>query len=313
MDARTLPTHPDLVQDARRPPIRTVEAVVNPASGGVDAAAAEALRVVFDELGLQSRVTVAEGGGVDAAIRAAVAARPDLLVVLAGDGTARLAAAVAGPEGPLIAPLPGGTMNMLAHALYGNVGWREALVSALTHGVERSVSGGEIGGRPFYCVAILGSPALWAPAREAARAGKLARAWRHAVLAFRRAFLTRLHFELDGGAHHRGIGLSLICPLVSKALHGEGALEAAVLDFHDVSEAFRFGLTNLLGDWRSDPGVTVRHCRRGWVWARGPIPCLFDGELHRLERSAVIRFRPNAFRALAPAPAGEVGATSAHP
>ena len=309
MDARTSP--PDL-QRPHGAPIRTVEAVINPAAGGVAATAPEALRAVLEEFGLESRVTLAQAAEIDAALRAAVAARPDLLVVLAGDGTARLAAAFAGPGGPLIAPLPGGTMNMLAHALYGNVGWREALVSALTRGVERRISGGEISGRPFYCVAILGSPALWAPAREAARAGKLARAWRHAVLAFRRAFLTRLRFELDGGARHRGIGLSLICPLISKTMHDERALEAAALDFKDVSEAFRFGLSNLLGDWRSDPGVTVQPCRRGRVWARGRIPCLLDGELHRLERSAVIRFRPNAFRALAPEPGRPPGPPSVH-
>ncbi|HKT53073.1 MAG TPA: diacylglycerol kinase family protein, partial [Caulobacteraceae bacterium] len=154
MDARADPAD---VLSALRPPIRTVEAVLNPAAGGVGHRATEALHAVLDEFGLESRVTVAENGGVDAAVRAAVEARPDLIVVLAGDGTARLAAALAGPDGPLIAPLPGGTMNMLAHALYGNIGWREALTAALTHGVERHVSGGEVNGRRFYCAAILGS------------------------------------------------------------------------------------------------------------------------------------------------------------
>ena len=39
-------------------------------------------------------------------------AQPDVLFVLAGDGTAGSIASRAGPDGPLVAPLPGGTMNI---------------------------------------------------------------------------------------------------------------------------------------------------------------------------------------------------------
>jgi diacylglycerol kinase family enzyme len=46
---------------------------------------------------------------------------PDAVLVLAGDGTARAAAEMAGPDGPLIAPLPGGTMNMLPRASMATV------------------------------------------------------------------------------------------------------------------------------------------------------------------------------------------------
>ena len=40
----------------------------------------------------------------------------------------------------------------------------------------RPVAGGEVDGRPFYVAAILGSPALWGPAREAIREGTAGRA-----------------------------------------------------------------------------------------------------------------------------------------
>jgi diacylglycerol kinase family enzyme len=81
---------------------------------------------------------------------------------VAGDGTARAAAEMAGPDGPMIAPLPGGTMNMLPHALYGAIPWPEAMANCLKDGQERMISGGEINGRVFFVAAILGSPALWA-------------------------------------------------------------------------------------------------------------------------------------------------------
>src|SRR5581483_6247865 len=97
--------------------------------------------------------------------------RPDLLVVIAGDGTARTAAALCGPDGPLLAPLAGGTMNVLPHALYGTLDWPTALRRLATDGRVREVAGGEIAGQPFYVAAVLGAPALWAEAREAARLG----------------------------------------------------------------------------------------------------------------------------------------------
>jgi len=273
--------------------------VVNPASGSVDPDAPEALKAILDAFGVSARVNAPDARDVRAAVEAAVAARPDLVVTLAGDGTANLAASLCGPAGPLVAPLPGGTLNFLPRALYGSLAWPEALRAALSRPVARPVSGGEVGGRRFYCAAILGSPALWALPREAARSGKLARAWKRAVLAFRRAFMNHVRFQPAGGPPRRAVAVSLICPLVSAALQEETALEAALLDFHDALEALRLAMSNMIGDWRRDPAVTVLCCTEGVISARRPIPALFDGEMHIVEPPARIRFVPGAFRALA--------------
>lgn len=281
-------------------PIRRVEAVVNPAAGGVGPDSATALKLALDALGLDSRVWTPDPRLIEDALLAAVEAKPDLIVVLAGDGTACRAADLCGPDGPLLLPLPGGTMNLLPHALYGQKSWREVLAACLERGEERMVSCGEVGGRRFYCAAILGSAAFWQPAREAARHGDLRRAWRRAVIAFRRAFSTRLRFQVMGCPRHKAVALGLICPLVSRALDSEDALEAAGLDLHDVIEVFRLGLYDLMSDWRRDPGVVVELCIKGRAWAKRRIPCLIDGELHWLGRTAIIRFHPRAFRALAP-------------
>lgn len=285
--------------------IARVEAVVNAASGSVGPGAAAALETIVSGFGLQVRVADCQPQDISAAVAAAAAAKPDLLIVLAGDGTARLAAETCGPDGPLLAPLPGGTMNMLPKAFYGDRNWRDALTAALSEGVERPVSGGQIAGHSFYVAAILGSPALWADAREAMRSKKLRLAILRARRALMRAFSGRLRFELDkNGVRHKAEALTLMCPLVSRALTDEQALEAAALDPHGVGEAFRLGLrtafSNILGDWRKDPAVTVDLCQLGRAWAGSRIPAILDGEPHRLDREVQFQFTPKAFRALAP-------------
>ena len=185
------------------PAVRRVEAVVNAASGSTGPDAAAALEAILEARALDHHVVNAQPREIADALRAAVAARPDLLIVLAGDGTARLACELAGPDGPMVAALPGGTMNMLPHALYGRLGWREAIVEALDRGSERVISGGEVAGSSFYVAAILGAPALWAPAREAVRKGRWRRALRRARLALARAFSGRLRYRVDGGPERK--------------------------------------------------------------------------------------------------------------
>jgi diacylglycerol kinase family enzyme len=282
--------------------IRRIHALVNPASGGVGPGAADELARLFAELGLDHRVTELAPDTCEDVVGRAVDAGPDLVVVLGGDGTARVVAETCGPAGPLVAPLSGGTMNKLGRALYGPGSWREALVGALERGAPRWVPGGEVGGRAFYCGAILGSPALLAQAREAIRARELRRAWRRAVLASRKSALSRLTYEL-GGIVGRGVAISLVCPTVTRTSGvRERALRAAVLDPPRTRSIAKFGLrlvlSNLLGDWREDPEVTMR-CLSGRVWARTRIHVMLDGEFFRLGRQVDVRFRPQAFRALA--------------
>lgn len=287
-----------------------VRAVVNLASGSVGRDPRARLEAILAEHDIRGEVDAVDADAVEDALRRAVEAAPDLLVLVAGDGTARLAGQLCGPDGPVLAPLAGGTMNMLPHALYGARPWAEVLGDLLTHGEVRDVSGGEAGGRAFYVAAILGAPALWAPAREALRHGKLRLAVLRARRALKRAFSGRLRFELDGRGRRKAEALTLMCPLVSRGDVGDDALEACVLDPRDAAEAFRLGARTLLagngGGWRADPAVTVEACREGRVWAHGRIAAVLDGEPHRFDPDLPIRFTPRAFRALAP-PAGEGG------
>jgi len=283
--------------------IRRVHALVNPASGSVGPEAAGELKALFAEFGLEHRVNHLSPSRSERVVRAALDSGPDLVVVLGGDGTARTVAEMCGPNGPLVAPLSGGTMNLLGRALYGAKPWREALAGALEHGAPRWVGGGEVAGRAFFCGALLGAPALLARAREALRAHDLGRAWRRAVLASRKAFRSRLAYDLDGDTGH-GVAVSFRCPTIFRAPGAKGAsLRAAVLDPPDDAAGLRAGVrlavSNLTGDWRDDPEATIP-CVSARAWARTAIPIMLDGEFFRLGRKVEVRFRPRAFRALAP-------------
>ena len=283
-----------------RATLTRVEAVVNVRSGSVGPDPGPRLRAITTRFGLDVEPRCVEPQGLRDALQAAVAARPDLLILIAGDGTAALAADLCGMDGPLLAPLPGGTMNMLPHALYGRSAWPQALEATLAYGAPRTVSGGEVAGRSFYVAAILGAPAMWAEAREALRRRRLKMAYLRAQRALTHAFSGRLRFSLDGRARRKVEALTLMCPLVSRAMTDDEALEAAALDPHGAVDAFRLGLMTVLGAWRKDPVVTVEPCVEGQAWARGRIPVILDGEPHRLDSPVSIRFRREAFRALAP-------------
>ena len=298
------PSHvPDLAPPSpgARPSLRRIEAVVNAASGSVGAGAAEALSAIVAEHGYALNLAAPAPDEIGAAVKAAVDAAPDLVLILAGDGTARLAAELSGRDGPLIAPLPGGTMNMLPHALYGHVSWQAALTAALTTGQARDVCGGRVGEHTFYVAAILGAPALWGHAREAVRAGDLPAAWRRASYALRRAFTGEVRYRLDAKTTGEAEALVLLSPMVAKTAEREDALQVAALGVKSAQDAFRLALTGLVRDWREDPGVTVGESLRGRVWAQRAIPCILDGETQRLARQVEFEFIPRAFRALATA------------
>ena len=277
-----------------------IEVVANVASGSVGRTAPAEIAGILAEFGLDAHVQAPEQGDLTTSLHAAVEAGPDLLIILAGDGTARAAAELCGPRGPMIAPLPGGTMNMLPHAVYGVRPWQAALRLALTQGVEQRIGGGVIDGHSFLVAAILGSPTLWAPAREAVRRGKLRRAWIKARYALRRAFSGRLRYTLDGGPREKAETLVFMCPLTSRVLADDAeTLEAAALDVRDTAQALRLGFHAVTGDWRGAPGVEVAPCKLARIWSANGVPALLDGESVRLGPLSEVRYTANVARILA--------------
>ncbi len=279
---------------------KRIEVVVNCASGSVGPSAPAELEAMLAEHGVSAHVCSPETGELESCLRAALDSAPDLLIVLAGDGTARTAAQLAGPDGPVIAPLPGGTMNMLPHAVYGARPWQAALKHALQQGQPRIIGGGEVEGQIFLVAGIFGSPALWAPAREAARHGQPRLAWLRARRAMRRAFSGRLRYRLDGAERRKAEALVFMCPLTSRVMADDAtALEAAALDVNGAADIFRIGVHAVTGDWRDAPNVQVEPCRLAEVWAAHRVPAILDGEAVTLPTRAQVRFRPGIVRVLA--------------
>ena len=190
-------------------------------------------------------------------------------------------------------------MNMLPFALHGRSAWQDSLIRSLSTGRATPVSGGEINGLPFYVAAIVGSPALWAKAREAIRARDIKRAWLRAVHAFKSAFRGKLRFSFDGDAPQKAQALTLLCPMISRALSDDTpGLEAAILDVHGKAEIARLGLNMLTGDWRRDPAVETHVVTQARIWGRRRITALLDGETVRFDHYVEARFKPLAFTAL---------------
>jgi diacylglycerol kinase family enzyme len=286
--------------------LRKVEAVINPLAGSTGPEALAEMQDLLADFGVGSRVQAVQPRDLSRELQAALDRGPDLLIVLAGDGTARAACELAGERGPLVAPLPGGTMNVLPKALYGTRDWKTALSETLETGVVREVSGGEVDGKKFFCGAMLGGPALWARAREAVRERSLTKAYFRARKAWRRTFGGYVRFCLDDGVVQKAEALTLLSPLKSRRMHEELALEVAALNPSGLKDAARVGFKVLIGDafgedWRDDPAVDMGECTRGRAWSRGDLPAFLDGEPTRLSSSHVtIRFVPKAFRALVP-------------
>lgn len=163
------------------------------------------------------------------------------------------------------------------------------------------LGGGEVEGHRFLCAAILGSPALWGPAREAVRNGKIRLALTRAQRAMQRTFTGRLRYALDGHAIEKTGTLILMCPIASRALDEDAdTLEVAALQVEDAGVALRLGATALMGDWRQDPSVQTRSCTFARIFSSQSIPAILDGEIVSLGRITDVRYNPSVVRVLAP-------------
>lgn len=278
-----------------------IEVVANLASGSVGPDAPAQLAAIFEDYGLTANIRAPAPEDLIASLQAAIASGPGLLIVLAGDGTARTAAELCGADGPVLAPLPGGTMNFLPNAIFGARPWPQALRLALETGEVRMLGGGRLAGHRFLCAAVLGTAALWAPAREAIRKGRLDLAFSRALTALRRTFEGRLRYVIDAGRMDKARAVIVMCPIASKVMtEDDNALEAVALNFQHAGEALKLGSSALMGDWRDDPLVENRPCQSIQVWSPRPIPAILDGETVLLGSMTELHYEPAVIRVLAP-------------
>ena len=221
--------------------------------------------------------------------------------MLGGDGTIRTAAEVCAEKGPYLIPLPGGTMNMLPRALYGDVAWEESLKNTLAAPSLKVLSGGRIAGKQFLIAAIVGAPALLTEPRESMRDGNIVDAIEKGSAAFRKMFETKIDYLISSRIKGEAKAVVLICPLISKEMSdSEQAFEAAIIDVESAAEVIRLATTAAFGEWRDDKNILLTKTKRVDVQSSKDIPATLDGERVNLGMSAEIDFVSRALTVLVP-------------
>ena len=280
-----------------------VGAIINTSSGSCDSDSEQKIFSILRRAGIvEPKVWCGEAKEMERSFAEAAGQKLEVLIVLGGDGTIRTAAEVCAEKGPYLIPLPGGTMNMLPRALYGDVAWEESLKNTLAAPSLKVLSGGRIAGKQFLIAAIVGAPALWTQPRESMREGNIADAIKKGSVAFRRMFETKVQYLISGGAKGETEAVALICPLISEEMSdSEQALEAAIIDVESAAEVIRLATTAAFGKWRDDKNILLTKTKRVNVQSSKEIPAALDGEKVNLGRSAEIDFVSTALTVLVPA------------
>jgi diacylglycerol kinase family enzyme len=184
--------------------------ILNPAAGAIKNAPTgldrEELRRAFASEGISAEIQVADATHLTESIAAALARRPDAMIVGGGDGTISTAAGcLAGQDIPL-GVLPLGTLNHFARDLGLPPVWRDA-VAALAHGERRTVDLGEVNGRIFINNCSIGSYAEAVRRRDALRRTHGIRKWWAMVLATVAVFrhLRRVRLRLETIGHEQAL------------------------------------------------------------------------------------------------------------
>ncbi len=281
-----------------------VGAVLNTASGSCTNESADEMRSIFEECGITPvRIWCSASDELAEAFNEMKKRDLDVLVVLGGDGTIRSAASLCTPTGPLLIPLPGGTMNVLPKALYGNGSWQEILRSVLAAPEVKIISGGEVSGHRFFISAICGAPALWANMREALRTLDVAEALRHGKIAADHMFADKIHYQFNEMHEGETEALTVTCPLVSTALEdNRKVLEAAIINVNDAGEVLELASAAAFGNWRDAKHVAIVSTKKVIVTSSKNIPVIVDGETIDTGKEIIIEFIPDAFSALIPVP-----------
>jgi len=288
--------------DIRLPELK-VGVIINTSSGGCDLESEQKMLGILTGAGVvEPKVWCGEAKEMDRFFAEAAEQKREVLIVLGGDGTIRTAAEACAEKGSYLIPLPGGTMNMLPRALYGNVSWEEALKKTLTATSTKVLSGGRVANKRFFIAAIAGAPALWTQPRESMREGNIADAIKKGSVAFRRMFETKVQYLISGGAKGETEAVALICPLISEEMSdSEQALEAAIINVESAAEVIGLGSTAAFGKWRDAKNILLTKTKRVNVQSSKDIPATLDGEKVNLGRSAEIDFISRALTVLVPA------------
>ncbi len=294
-----------MLQDPIQTRSLAVGAIINTTSGGTNDATKDKLEAIISEAGVVgAQIWSVEAEKLEGAFAQALSHDLDVLIVFGGDGTIRTAAQGATMEGPVLLPLPGGTMNLLPKALYGDMGWEEIVRTTFERPSVRTISGGKVGKERFFIAAIFGAPALWTKAREALREGELATALEEGKQALENLFASKVNYSFNELHEGSAEAVSVICPLISNTLADDRqVLEAAVIDAPGAGELLQLASAAAFGEWRDAQNVAVVTTKHVRISSETQIPVIVDGEMISAGTTLDVEFVPEAFKVLVPASA----------
>jgi diacylglycerol kinase family enzyme len=280
-----------------------VGAIINTSSGGCDSESEAEMLDILKGAGVSNcRTWCGESDQTELAFADAATYKPKVLVVLGGDGTIRTAAEACAGTDTYLLPLPGGTLNMLPRALYGDLSWQNALKTTLAAPLTKTLSGGRTGDELFFVAAIVGAAGLWMEARESLRDRAIVDAVEKSVVAFQAMFDTQIRYSISSEIRGEAEVVAVICPLVSEEMSdSEQALEAAAINVESAAELFGLATAAAFGKWRDDRRVTLSKTKRVAIQSSRDIPLFLDGERVKAGKNAEITFVPSAVNVIVPA------------
>jgi diacylglycerol kinase family enzyme len=279
-----------------------VGAIINTSSGGCDLVSEQKMLSILTRAGIvEPKTWCGEGKEMERFFAEAAREKLDIFIVLGGDGTIRRAAEACTETAPYLIALPGGTMNVLPRALYGDLSWEDALKDTLAAPSAKMLSGGRVANKQFLVAAIVGAPALWVKARESVREGHIVDVIEKGSIALQNMFETKVRYLISEQVNGEAEAIVLICPLISEEMSGsEQALEVAIVDVEKVAEVIRLATAATIGKWRDDRKVLLTKTKRLAVQSSKEIPATLDGESVNLGTRAEINFVSRALTVLVP-------------
>jgi len=280
----------------------TIGTLINTASGSCDHTSEQEMADILASLGMHTAKSwCSDASTMQEALLEIEKAKLDVLIVLGGDGTIRSAIEAVSGSKTRIVPLPGGTMNMLPKALYGERTWQEALKDTLENPEPLPVSSGRIENDSFFVAAIVGSVTEITSARESLREGNVLEAARKGVQALSHAFDSSIRYQVDGGIEQESAAIALMCPLTSKVLNNSAPLlELIALNIESARDIFPVLTAATLGEWRTAAAVSSLNIVSATLTSRTALAAVLDGEQCTYGTSVRVSYYPAAFTALVP-------------
>jgi diacylglycerol kinase family enzyme len=284
------------------------------ATNGSDDPTPESLREAFVAAGFNADIRAAHGPDIAAALRSAIAEKPDVLFAGGGDGTISTAAGFLVDTHIPLGVLALGTLNHFARDIGVPIPWREAIASFSSAPV-RSVDVAEVNGRVFINNCSIGSYAEAVRRRDQLRSEKGHGKWRAMVLASWTVFreLRRLRLQIE--TPDRALTLRTPFVLVANNRYTGHVLASSLRPRLDegriwiyTTRAHRHGaLIRLM--WQTltrrvdeADALEVHTVTEAIISStKVSIPVAADGELIDVQLPLRFKIRPRALRVLAPA------------